>query len=361
MCYLFVNNNKRNLIMNKQLKINELQNSFNNNLNIINKALLDEDYINDYIDFNNISVKQLYLNDNIKDEDKVKSFIEYVEKDVHIAYYYLFLMYQKISDKTLFEFKQYFLKGSKTNHNFISFLYGLYTLDIFFNTKKESELLKAQQLLEKAYNNGIVLAKPAIENITIFSNINELKSNIGEMQPIKKQILINNKERDVYLFTGVVIDRKIINSQNTTTTLNHDYSSTSTSIQTNTTNSFIVSDDYGNEKNYVHTCDISIRKENRVTIISLDNPDNNVGIYNKDNKYVYYRMYDIKKIIPLWYKMLTFLFIFIGFYIFPNFLDWDYGTSTIGFAIIMIIYIFTISKMHKFKFNQFKKEMWKHL
>lgn len=346
--------------MNKQVKINELQNSFNNNLNIINQALLDENYINDYIDFNNISVKNLYLDDNIKDEDKIRSFIEYVEKDVYIAYYYLFLMYKKISDKNLFDFKQYFLRGSKTHHNFISFLYGLYALDIFFYTKKESELLKAQQLLEKAYSNGIVLAKPAIENITIFSNINELKSNMGEKQPIKKQIIINNKKRDVYLFTGIVIDRKIINSQNTTTTLKHDYSS-STSVQTNTTNSFIVIDDYGNEKNYVHTCDISIRKENKVTIISLDNPDNNVGIYNADNKYVYYRMYDIKKIIPTWYKMLTFLFIFIGFYIFPNFLDLDYGTSTIGFVIMMIIYIFTISKMHKFKFNQFQKEIWKLL
>lgn len=357
-------------------KIKQLEKEYFNNLNIISQALEDQDFIFENIDsdINDdvLAVRDLYFDSEIEDNEKANKLAEYVEKGIYIACYYLFLL-KKNKD---FDLKKYLVLGYKNKNPITTFLYGIYIIDIYSTNKKDTDLLKAEQVLNEAYNLGVSIALLPIKNLEISKILLGLKSEIGEEQPVRKRININEEKRDVYLFTGTVVDRKIISSQNTTTSGggSNGYGGV-TPISTRTTTSIhstiTVVDDYGNEVNYYHPNDIDIRPNNKVTVISLDSAKNNVGIHNKDNKYAYYNSKKLEKLTPNWFNKLPLIGGIISFLVFFDYWGWEYLYSSIGLLVagggaligFIVGYIIECIRLtfNKSIVKKFKDDMWKIL
>jgi len=245
-------------------KINQLEKEYYKNLNIISQALGDQDFIFENIDsdINDdvLAVRDLYLDSEIEDNEKANKLAEYAEKGIYVACYYLFLLNEVLKNNESFDLKKYLILGYKNKNPITTFLYGIYILDIYSTNKKDTDLLKAEQILNEAYNLGVSIALLPIKNLEISNKLLGLKSEIGEKQPIKKQININEEKRDVYLFTGILISKEQTNYNGTP------------EIR------FVIQDDYGNDKYYYNNQDLELLENNKVTIISIDNPDNNIGI-----------------------------------------------------------------------------------
>lgn len=361
-------------------KINQLEKEYYKNLNIISQALGDQDFIFENIDsdINDdvLAVRDLYLDSEIENNEKATKLAEYAEKGIYVACYYLFLLNEVLKNNEDFDLKKYLILGYKNKNPITTFLYGIYILDIYSTNKKDTDLLKAEQVLNEAYNLGVSIALLPIKNLEISNKLLGLKSEIGEKQPVKKQININEEKRDVYLFTGTVVDRKIISSHNTTTSGggSNGYGGV-TPISTRTTTSIhstiTVVDDYGNEVNYYHPNDIDIRPNNKVTIISLDNSKNNIGIHNKDNTYAYYNSKKLEKLTPNWFNKLPLIGGIISFLVFFDYWGWEYLYSSTGLliaaggAFIGLIVAIIIEGIrlpfNKSAVKKLKNDMWKIL
>lgn len=322
-----------------------------------------------------LAAKEVFLS-NIPDQEKAEHFKKYIENGIYIGCYYLFYLAKVLKEDELINIKRSLTIGYKSKNPLATFIYGLYALDLYSKSKKETDFLKAQQSLEEAYSYGVSIAKIPLQDIKLNQELDQLKSKIGERQPVKKQIKINNEDRNVYLFTGSVVDRKIISSQNTTTSGggSDGYGGT-TPVFTQTTNSvrstFTIVDTYGNEKIYHHDHDIDVRPNNNVTIISLDSPDNNIGIHNKDGGYAYYNDKKMERFTKDWFNKIPMILALLSFILFFSYCGWDYMYNAMGLLVAIggvilggVVYI--IAQLIRWPFNKsvvkkFKQDMWRIL